>query len=113
MADLIVPLGAQELEEVLAALEREFSAQGMPALLRLRAAMVTEELFEALRAQDDSSAKLSCAFPKPRTMELSYSGASGVLEPNMERLTKLFRAHCADGVTVAVRTGACTLAVRA
>ena len=75
--------------------------------------MVTEELFDALRAQDDGSAKLSCDFPRPRTMELSYSGASGALEPNLDRMAKLFRAHCADGVTAAVRTGGCTLAVRA
>ena len=111
MAEKIVPLGVRELDEVLAELESEFSAQGVPALKLLRAAMLTEELYAALRELDSDGGMLRCAFPAPRTMELQYRGGKGPLNPDLRMVQRLARNPCAEGVGMAFYEGRCVVTI--
>lgn len=111
MAERVVSLDVREINEVLSEMEREFSAQGVPTLLRLRAAMLTEELFSALRRLDVSGAMLRCAFPAPRTVELQYRSRKGPLAPDLSMTQRLARGSCAEGVKAVFREGCCTITV--
>ncbi len=109
MAEKIVTLGVREVDEVLSELEKEFSAQEVPTLLRLRAAMLTEELFDALREAKGGEGMLRCSFPAPRTMVLQYRDGEGALEPDLRMVQRLGRNPCTEGVSVSFREGRCTI----
>ena len=111
MAERIVPLGVREIDTVLAELEREFSAQGVSSILRLRAAMLTEELFAALRELDVSGGMLRCTFPAPRTVMLQYRSPKGPLKPDVSMVQRLARNPCAEGLSVAFGEGSTTIAI--
>lgn len=112
MADMTVSLGAGELEEVLTELEREFSAQGVPTARRLRAALLVEELFFALRAAGDGAGTLRCAFPRPGTVALRYEDPNGAPEPDLRMVQRLNRNPCTDGVNAKFYEGRCIITVR-
>lgn len=109
MSETVVALELRELDRVLAELEREFSAQNVPTLLRLRAAMLTEELFSAVQALHDGDAMLRCTFPAPRTVLLQYRNRQGALKPDLRMVARLAKNPCTDGVHVAFREGSCAL----
>ena len=109
MAEKIVTLGVREVDEMLSELELEFSAQEVPTLLRLRAAMLTEELFDALREAKGGEGMLRCTFPAPRTMVLQYRDEDGPLEPDLRMVQRLSRNPCTEGVSVSFREGRCTI----
>lgn len=109
MSEKVAALELRELDGLLAELEREFSAQDVPTLLRLRAAMLTEELFSALQALEDGSGMLRCTFPAPRTALLQYRNRRGALKPDLRMMARLAKNPCAEGVQVTFREGSCTL----
>jgi hypothetical protein len=112
MAEKIVELGVREVDEVLAELEQEFSAQEVPTLLRLRAAMLTEELFDALREARDGAGMLRCTFPAPGTMVLQYRDQEGPLKPDLHMVQRLGRSPCTEGVSAVFHEGRCTIRVK-
>ena len=111
MADMTVSLGDRELEELLTELEREFSAQGVPTALRLRAAVLVEELFSALRAAKDGAGLLRCTFPRPGTVVLRYSDRDEALKPDLRMVQRLNRNPCTDGVNAKFYEGRCIITV--
>ena len=112
-SDLKEDFGTDSLDcvEIIMELESEFSAQGVPALKRLRAAMLTEELYAALRELDSDGGMLRCAFPAPRTMELQYRGGKGPLNPDLRMVQRLARNPCAEGVGMAFYEGRCVVTI--
>jgi hypothetical protein len=108
---MTVSLGAGDLEAVLTELERELSAQGVPTARRLRAAMLAEELFCALREAADGVGQLSCSFPRPRTVTLQYRLPDGALTPDLRMLRRLNRDSSAYGVNARFHEGRCTITV--
>lgn len=112
MPKRVVSLDVRNLDTVLAELEEDFSAQGVPTAQRLRAAALTEELFAALRALDRITGMLRCTFPAPRTMELQYRDSKGPLAPDTAMVERLARNPCMEGVGIAFREGGCTIAVK-
>lgn len=113
MADKIVSLGARDLEEVLAELEQQLSAQGVPTARRLRAAALVEEVFSAVRDAKDGAGLLRCAFPRPGTVTLQYRDRSGPLKPDLRLVRRLSRHLCTDGMSAAFYEGRCVITVRA
>lgn len=112
MTDKIIATpDVREMDGLLDAIDRELSAQNVPALTRRRAEMLVEELLAALRDVEDESARLRCAFPEPRTVELRYRGDDGVLEPELSMLRRLDKNPCTEGVSVAFRPGRCTITI--
>ena len=109
MSERVVTLGATEVDDILTELEREFSAQDVPTLLRLRAAMLTEEVYDAVRGAGTDEARLRCTFPAIGTMVLQYRDKSGVLKPDLRMVQRLAKHPCTDGVYVAFREGRCTI----
>jgi hypothetical protein len=112
MADLTVSLEASALEEVLKELEREFSAQGVPTAGRLRAALLVEELFSALRGAKDGEGTLRCTFPRPGTVVLRYAVQGEALKPDLRMVQRLNRNPCTDGVNAKSYEGRCVITVR-
>ena len=111
MSEKVVALDVEDVDEVLAELEREFSAQDVPTLLRLRAAMLTEEVYSAVREAATDSAKLRCTFPAPGTMLLQYRDKSGALKPDLSMVARLAKNFCTDGVGATFREGSCAITV--
>ena len=109
MAETIVPLGVRGVDEVLNEMERTFSDQGVPTLRRMQTALLTEELFAALRDLNEDGGMLRCTFPAPRTMELQYRSAKGFLNPDLSMVERLARNPCVEGVRAAFREGRCTI----
>ena len=111
MSERVVTLDVTEVDEVLAELEREFSAQDVPTLLRLRAAMLTEEVFSAVQELHDENGMLRCTFPAPRTMLLQFRNRQGILRPDLRMAARLAKNPCTDGVSASFREGSCTIAI--
>lgn len=111
MEDKTVTLGAKELEEVLTDLERTFAAQGVPAALRLRAAVLAKELFAALRSAGDGAGFLRRTFPRPGTILLQYGDKNGALAPDLRAVQRLNRNSCTDGVNARFYEGRCVISV--
>lgn len=109
MSEKIVSLGVTDVDEVLAELEREFSMQNVPTLLRLRAAMLTEELFSAVQALHDEGGMLRCTFPAPKTMLLQFRNKQGAMKPDLRMVARLAKNPCTDGVEVTFHEGSCTI----
>ena len=109
MSGKVVSLGVTDVDEVLAELEREFSAQEVPTLLRLRAAMLTEELFSAVQVLHDEDGMLRCTFPESRTMLLQFRNRQGALKPDLRMVARLAKNPCTEGVEVTFREGSCTI----
>ena len=112
MADMTVSLGAGDLEAVLTELERDFSAQGVPTARRLRAAVLVEELFSALRAAKGGAGVLQCAFPRSGTVMLRYEDRDGATPPDLRMVRRLNRNSCTDDVNVKFYEGRCVITVR-
>jgi len=111
MSERVVTLDVESIDEIVAELEREFSAQDVPTLLRLRASMLTEEVFSAVREVVTDTAKLRCTFPSPQTMVLQYRDKDGALKPDLSMAARLTKNPCTDGVSVAFHEGSCTVTI--
>lgn len=109
MADKTVSLGERELEEILTEMELEFSAQGVPTAERLRAAVLVEELFSALRVAKEGAGRLRCTFPRAGTVTLRYADGDGALDPDLRLVQRLNRNSCTDGVNARFYEGRCTI----
>ena len=112
MADMTVSLGPAELEEILTELDRTFSAQDIPTALRLRAAMLVEELFSAVREAKDGAGLLRCSFPRAGTVMLQYRDRGGALKPDLGTVQRLNRLPCTEGVNARFSEGRCIITVR-
>ena len=109
MAGKTVSLGERELEEILTEMELEFSAQGVPTARRLRAAVLVEELFSALRMAKEGAGQVRCTFPHAGTVTLRYADGDGALYPDLRLVQRLDRNPCTDGVNVRFYDGRCTI----
>ncbi|MBR0312390.1 MAG: hypothetical protein IJQ98_08375 [Oscillospiraceae bacterium] len=113
MADTIISLDdVREIDRVLDEMEENFSLWGVPTIRRLRAGVLTEELFAALRELDAEDGRLRCSFPSPRTMELQYRGTKGPLNPDLSMMERLARNPCMEGVRFVSREGRCVIAAK-
>lgn len=111
MADKIVSLGARDLEEVLAELEQQLTAQGVPTARRLCAAALAEEVFTAVRDAKGGAGLLRCAFPRPGTVTLQYRDRSGPLKPDLRLAQRLSRCLRTGGVSAVFYEGRCIITV--
>ena len=111
MEDNTVTLGASALEEVLTEMELTFAAQGVPTALRLRAMVLAEELFAALRGTEDGAGELSWSFPRSGAVLLEYRYEDGAA-PDLRMVQRMNRNPCTDGVNAQFYEGRCAITVR-
>ena len=107
-----VSLSARELEVVLTELEQVFSAQGVPTARRLRAAVLAEEVFSAVRRAAGDEGQLRCTFPRARTVMLQYRDKRGAPAPDLGMAQRLNRNPCTDGVSARFLEGRCIITAK-
>ena len=90
MGELIIPLSWSELDAVTDFIDRGLAAQGFPTILRLRAQMVLEEIFSAALASPGArEARLRCALPAPRTIQVQCRSQQAGFAPDWSDLKAL------------------------
>lgn len=112
--ELIIPLSWEHLEDLLSHLDDRLLAGQTPAILRLRAKMITEELFfELLSAEGAKTARLRCTYPAPKTVLLQYLNEKGPILPELTVLSRLLESASAYGIRAQFADGSCTLTIGA
>ena len=112
MQEIIIPLNWEHLNDLLEYIDDRLTRSGFPTILKMRAQMLVEELFQALMRTDDvERTKIRCTQPTPKTILLQYRSPKGAVEPDVSMIHVLVDAGIAYGVKVQFAEASCTLTV--
>ena len=111
MSEKIVAPEARNVDEILEEVERELSLQGVPTLLRLRAAMLTREVFNAVCGLGNPAGMFRCSFPSRGMVMFQFRDKAGALKPDLKMVQRLSVNPCTQGVKVGFQEGRCALKI--
>ena len=110
MSKFMISLSWTQLDSMAEFIERQLTAWGVPAILRLRTQMILEELFSSLMTEPGSGrGQLCCSFPAPNTLSLQYRPPEGAPPPDLSGLQSLFQRPCTYGLKLQLSGGSCTV----
>ena len=112
MPEIIISLNWEYLDDLLEYIDNKLTWNNFPTILRMRAQMVAEELFQALmRTEDADQTRMRCTNPDQKTILLQYRSPQGPAKPDVNLIETLVKAGVLYGVKVQFAEGNCTLTV--
>lgn len=113
MPELAVPVALDQIDQIHAFLDAELARQGCPTILRLRVAMVAEELFSAaLDYLGGGTGTMICASGgEPGVFFFRFLSPQGPFSPDHSGLDGLLGRPCTYGLTIGRHKTGCTVAV--
>ena len=90
MQEIIIPLNWEHLNDLLEYIDDRLTRRGFPTILKMRAQMLVEELFQALMQTDDvDRTKVRCTQPNQKTILLQYRSPNGAVAPDVSMIEML------------------------
>ena len=81
MSEIIISLDWEYLDDLLEYIDNKLTWCNFPTILRMRAQMVAEELFQALmRTEDAAQTRMRCTNPDQKTILLQYRSPPGTCQ---------------------------------
>lgn len=112
MQEIIIPLNWEHLNDLLEYIDDRLTRSGFPTILKMRAQMLVEELFQALMQTDDvDRTKVRCTQPNQKTILLQYRSPNGAVAPDVSMIEMLIGAGIAYGVKAQFAEASCTLTI--
>ena len=112
MQEMIISLDWEYLNDLLEHIDDCLIRSGFPTILRMRAQMLVEELFQALMQTDDvDRTKIRCTQPDQKTILLQYRSPNGAVAPDVSMIEMLINAGIAYGVKAQFAEASCTLTI--
>ena len=112
MKERIIPLQWEYIDELLEQIDRHLMAARMPTILRMRARVMTEELFYSLTsAEGAQTGRLRCTCPAPNQIRLQYRNERGPLMADFGVLKSLLSGVSGYGIKAEFEAGCCTFTV--
>lgn len=112
MKERIIPLRWEYIDELLAQIDHHLMSARMPTILRMRARVMTEELFYALTsAEGAQTGRLRCTCPAPNQIRLQYRNERGPLTADLDVLKSLLSSTSGYGIRAEFESGCCTFTV--
>ena len=112
MQEIIIPLNWEHLNDLLEYIDDRLTRSGFPTILKMRAQMLVEELFQALMQTDDvDRTKVRCTQSDQKTILLQYRSPNGAVAPDVSMIEMLIGAGIAYGVKAQFAEASCTLTI--
>lgn len=112
MQEIIIPLNWEHLNDLLEYIDDRLTRSGFPTILKMRAQMLVEELFQALMQTDDvDRTKVRCTQPNQQSILLQYRSPNGAVAPDVSMIEMLIGAGIAYGVKAQFAEASCTLTI--
>ena len=112
MSEIIISLDWEYLDDLLEYIDNKLTWCNFPTILRMRAQMVAEELFQALmRTEDAAQTRMRCTNPDQKTILLQYRSPQGPAKPDVHMIDTLVKAGVLYGIKVQFAEASCTLTV--